>query len=125
MKVKKPFSEKFKMAKSLRERKRYLAFEILSNGNMDNFDAVSSAIWDSSLQFLGELGAAQAGIMILEDKYTQHLKRGLIRVNNKHVNHLKSALMLINNINNQDVVVKSVGVSGILKKAEKRYLIGA
>ena len=113
------------MLPSLRERKRYLAFEIISRSKMDNLDAISSTICDSSLQFLGELGVAQAGIMILKDKYNDNLKRGLIRVNNRHVTHLKSALMMVNNINDQEALIRSVGVSGILKKAEKRYLIGA
>lgn len=110
---------------SLRERKRYLAFEIVSKGKMDNLEAISDTIWESSLEFMGELGTAQAGIMFLKDKYNDKLKRGLIKVNNRHVNHLKSALMLVNNMNNQDAFIRSVGVSGILKKAEKRYLIGA
>jgi len=46
----------------------------------------------------------------------------LIKVSNKHVNNLKAALALITNIGREEVIVKSVGVSGILKKAEKKYL---
>lgn len=107
---------------SLREKKRYLAFEIVSNTKIESFQSVSRAIWDYSLQFFGEKGVAQAGIWLLSDKYNPKTKRGLIRVNNRYVNDLKSALTLIDEIENNEVIVRSVGVSGILKKAETRYL---
>lgn len=107
---------------SLREKKRYLAFEIVSKNKIDSFSSVSRAVWDYSLQFLGEKGVAQAGIWLLSDKYDPKTQRGLIRVSNKYVNDLKSVLTLIDKIENREVIVRSVGVSGILKKAETRYL---
>ncbi len=54
--------------------------------------------------------------------YYPGLQKGIIRVGNKHVNELKAALTFIEKINNQKVIVKSIGVSGILKKAKQRYL---
>ena len=50
------------------------------------------------------------------------MQKGIIKVNHKHVDELKSALTLIEKINNKKVIVKSLGVSGILNKAEQRYL---
>ncbi len=107
---------------SLREKKRYLAFEVLSKGKITDFDAVSNTILDTSTEFLGQLGMSKAGIMILKDKYNKDSQRGLIRVNHKNVDNLKAALTMVDNIDNSEVIVKSIGVSGILKKAEKRYL---
>ena len=46
-------------------------------------------------------------------------KKGIIKVNHRYVNHLKAALALINS---QDMVFRSIGVSGILNKAETRFL---
>ena len=43
-------------------------------------------------------------------------------MNNRYVNHLKASLALIDQIKGQKVIVKSIGVSGIIKKAEKKYL---
>lgn len=107
---------------SLREKKRYLAFEVLSKSKITDFDAVSKAILQNSTEFLGQLGMSKAGIMILKDKYNQNSQRGIIRVNHKNIDNLKAALTMIDDINNNDVIVKSIGVSGILKKAEKNYL---
>lgn len=104
---------------TLRERKRYLAFEILSKSKIKDFSSVSSAIWASLLSFLGELGASKAGIWVLSDKYDADSQRGIIRVNNKYVNELKSSLSLIEDIGGKEVIVRSIGASGILQKASK------
>lgn len=104
---------------SLRERKRFLAFEIASESKIRDFSSISKAVWDSVLSFLGELGAADAGIWLLNDKYDPKTQRGLIRVGHRHVDHLKACLAMISTIDRQPVIVRSLGVSGILKKATK------
>ena len=104
---------------SLREKKRYVAFEVISNANI-SFKAISKAIWNSLLGLTGELGAAKAGTWLLNDKYRQN--KGLIKVNHKQVDAVKAALALIKQIEGSNVIVHSTGASGILKKAEKRYL---
>jgi RNase P/RNase MRP subunit POP5 len=99
-----------------------LAFEVISDHEIKDFKAISKEIQDKSLLFLGQLGLAKAGIRILSEKWNLQLQKGMIKVNNKYVNELKSSLTLIEKINNKKVVVKSTGVSGILKKAEQKYL---
>ncbi len=108
---------------SLREKKRYLTFEILSKSKIKDFSSVSGSIWASSLSFLGESGTAKAGIWLLPDKYNSKTQRGIIKVSNKHVNNLKASLALIKQIEGNDVIVRSMTVSGMLKKASK-YLAG-
>ena len=107
---------------TLRERKRYLAFEIVSEQPIEGFKQVSDSIWQKALEFLGELGCAEAGIMILKDKYNQERQRGLIRVNNKSLDKLRASLALIQKIDGRDVIVQSVGASGIMKKAMENYI---
>ena len=110
------------MLPSLREKKRYLAFEIISKQKIENFKEASEAIMNAGLMFLGQLGMAKTGVIILKDKWSKDMQRGIIRVNHKHVDNLKAALTVIEKINGKDAIVKSVGVSGILKKAENKYL---
>ena len=107
---------------SLREKKRYLAFEVISKSRVYNYNSIAGAIHNSLLQLIGELGAGKAGIKFLEDKFNQELQRGLVKVNHKYVDHLRASLALIKDIDEKEVIVRSVGVSGILKKAEKKYL---
>lgn len=107
---------------SLREKKRYLAFEIISEARIEDFNAVNRTIWAKSLEYLGELGCAHAGIMVLNDKYDKERQKGLIRVGNKSLNNLKAALALVDNIDGKRVIMRTTGVSGILKKAQSKYM---
>tara|TARA_Y100000310_G_C20133917_1_gene557113 strand:+ start:193 stop:561 length:369 start_codon:yes stop_codon:yes gene_type:complete len=107
---------------SLRERKRYLAYEVISKSKFDNAVHVNKAILNSAKEFLGHSGMAKAGILPINDKWNVDSQRGILRVNNKHVDDLKASLVFVKNIDDKDVIVRSVGASGILKKAQQRYL---
>ncbi len=107
---------------SLREKKRYIVFEVISQEKISDANAISEAILNSSLKFLGQLGTAKAGLMVLNNKWNPSMQRGIIRVSHKHIDAIKAALVFANKINNIDVIFRSVGVSGILRKAEDRYL---
>ena len=107
---------------SLREKKRYLVFQVISNEKINNADAVSDAIWRSSLQFIGLLGVAKAGLMVLNNKWNKELQRGIIKVSNHYSDKIRISFLFINKINNYDVIVQTRGISGILKKARGRFL---
>ena len=110
---------------SLREKKRYLVFKVISKEKINDANKISNAVRHCSLQFLGQLGAAKAGIMVLNNKWDSKLQRGIIKVSHKHVDAVKAALTFANKIDNNDVVFMSLGVSGILRKAENRFLKAA
>ena len=105
---------------SLREKKRYVVFEVISDSSLDG-SSVSENIMQSSLDFMGELGVGNAGIMILNDKWDNKTQKGIVKVHHKYVNHLKSSLMLIENIDGHKAIIRGIGVSGILKKAIHKY----
>jgi len=107
---------------SLREKKRYLAYEVISKSKYNDAISVNKAIYDAANEFLGTLGMAKAGILAIDNIWDEKTQRGLIRVNNKHVDELKASLIFMRNIQGKEAIVKSVGASGILKKAQKKYL---
>ncbi len=107
---------------SLREKKRYLAYEVISRYKFNDAVHVSKAILDAANGFLGSLGMAKAGMLPVNDKWNENMQRGIMRVNNKHVDELKASLIFVNNIEGKDAVVKSIGASGILRKAQQKYL---
>ena len=107
---------------SLREKKRYFVFEVISKEKINDANKISNAVWHYSLQFLGQLGAAKAGIIVLNNKWDSKLQRGIIKVSHKHVDAVKAALAFADKIDNNDVIFRSLGVSGILRKAENKYL---
>ena len=110
---------------TLREKKRYLVYEVISQNKINDAAHANKAIMDASKQFLGHLGMAKAGIIPLNDQWNNDRQRGVIRVNNKHTDHAKAAFTFIKSIDNNEVIVRSVGASGVLKKAQQRYLNAA
>ncbi len=110
------------LSPSLREKKRYLAFEIISKAKINSYNPVKDAIKAALGETLGVIGMAKAGAILLDDAWNSTKQRGLIRINHKYVNDIKFALMKIKKIKNQDIIFRSLGVSGIIKKAHDRYI---
>jgi ribonuclease P/MRP protein subunit POP5 len=102
---------------SLRETKRYVVFEVITK--QKNIDFPENEIKQAFLQLFGEIGLGEAGLIFLHNKYKNN--KGIIRVNNKYVDKLKASFCIITKINNQKATIKSVGVSGTLKKSQEKY----
>ncbi len=102
---------------SLKEKKRYIAFEIVSEHKFKKNEIIK-AVNDEAIKFLGTLNYGKAGIMMLSVDNNE----GIVKVNNKFTNHLKTSLILINAIDNKRVIFKTKAMSGILKKAKNKYL---
>jgi RNase P/RNase MRP subunit POP5 len=60
----------------------------------------------------------KAGLMSV--KYNPEKLTGIIRVSNKYVDKLKVCLGLIKNINNQNITLDCIYVSGMLNKAAEK-----
>jgi ribonuclease P/MRP protein subunit POP5 len=105
---------------SLREKKRYIVFEIL--GNKINEKIAQKEINNSLLKFLGELTISRAQTKLITDSWKNN--KGIIKVNIKYLNDTKLALGLIKQIDNKKVIVNVIGVSGILKKAKQKFVEG-
>ena len=95
---------------SKRPKKRYIVFEVLSE--MDD-TAIFKSIKKSALNVLGAR-YYDAGIRVLKSKYNVKTHKGILRVNNKYAPLLRTAL-------NKSKILKTLGMSGILKKAEKKF----
>ena len=106
---------------SLKQKKRYIVFEIVSKSKIRDIHAVSEAISQKLCSFMGTFGAGKAGVIVLNN-YDTTKQRGIIKVSNKAVHQVKSALMMITKIGRKKAIVRSVGVSGILKKAKQKCI---
>lgn len=108
------------LPKSLREKKRYIAFHVISENKVEFTDLLTS-LWRSLLSLLGEKGTSKVDLWIMKDTWDENKQRGLIRCNHKKVEEVRLALGLIKNIKEEDVIVRSLGVSGTMKSAQKKY----
>ena len=106
---------------SLREKKRYLVFEVISEQKIVESELVSNAVLHHFSEFVGNLGCAKSGLIILNNKWNPELQKGVIKINNKHVDALKASLTFIDKIDNKQVIFRSIGLSGILNKAERKF----
>ena len=102
-----------KLKPSKRPKKRYIVLEVLSDELMTD-SAIHNAIKRSALNVMGN-AYYESGIRFLKDKYNSSLHKGILRVNNKYAQSIIGAI-------NKDKNIRTVGMSGILKKVEAKYL---
>lgn len=107
---------------ALRERKRYLAFEIISKKPIHDFKKVSNSIWNACFEFMGVLNCNKAGIIIMKDKFNISKQKGILRINNKMYNEIQTSLSMINEIEKIPILINTIGMSAILKKCEQNIL---
>jgi len=100
---------------SLREKKRYIVFEVISKGQV-SFQEASSAIVESLSRFLGGKELAKASPVILPDRWSKSRQRGIIRINHNYMDAAKACFCMIGRVTDE-AIVRSVTTSGTLKKA--------
>jgi len=107
---------------TLRERKRYVVFQIVSAAPCTDIKAIINEIMQSAVDFLGTYYFGSAGITLLANQFDADSQIGLIRVSHEFVDQLKLVLGRIDSINGNPVLLRTCGVSGILAKAKSRYM---
>lgn len=103
-----------KLLPSLRSKKRYIVFEIHSS-RIFPFSEVRQEVEEGLLRFLGELGMAKAGVLFVKEKYKN--QRFIIKVSHTMIDECRAGVILIKKIKNTPVLMRSLVVSGTLKKA--------
>lgn len=102
---------------TLRERKRYLAFEVVAEKEL-HWNAIKKAIVDAMKSYVGIDGMSDAGLLFVKNNGN----KGILRVSHTSLNKIRAALIFITTIDNQKVMVRSIGASGMLNKANE-YII--
>ena len=70
---------------SLREKKRYLVYEVVSKDNVSKLE-VEKSIIGSCLQFLGELNLGKAGVISVGEVYKNN--KGVLKVATRYVDEI-------------------------------------
>ena len=103
-----------KLLPSLRQKKRYIVFEIISSKVFPLSD-IESEVTLGLQRFLGELGMSRAMPMFVKEKYKN--QKFIIKVNHTAVDECKAGIILIQKIKGVPVSMRSIIMSGSLKKA--------
>ena len=105
---------------STREKKRYLVFEVISNRKHD-FEAIKDALLHAFSSFLGVSGSAKAKPRILQDKWDKEKQKGIIAVERKSVWSARAAMCMATKAGDEKAIIRTIGTSGIMKKAIAKY----
>jgi ribonuclease P/MRP protein subunit POP5 len=104
------------MAPSMREKKRYIAFEVVAEKPVTR-EAVAKELRETMNSLIGSLGMAKAGLIFLPDWGNN---KGILKVSHRHTDVAKAAMALVKQINGNSVIIRSIGISGILKKSRNK-----
>ena len=88
-----------KLLPTLKQRKRYVLFQIIANKKISLHD-FEEEVHFALHQFFGDLGLARATPQFIKEKFDLEQQTFLFKINHKYVDELKSALILIKQIKN-------------------------
>lgn len=97
-----------------------MVFEVISE-KKHGFDDVRDAVMGAATGFLGISGAAKSKPRLLADRWDMNRQRGILVAERKGMGKVIGALCLLNRIAESPAMIRSLGVSGILKKAIKKH----
>jgi ribonuclease P/MRP protein subunit POP5 len=101
----------------LREKNRYLCFEIISDTKSFSKESVSSVIEESLINTIGLFGASKAHARFVKYEH----KLGMIKVTRESLDNARASLTMIREIKGKNVIFNTLGISGILNIAYKKY----
>jgi ribonuclease P/MRP protein subunit POP5 len=103
-----------KSSPTLRERDRYVYFKIISEEPV-GYPDVEAAIWNTLLDFYGELGMSQTSMWLVRNLWNPQEQSGVIKCNNLSVPQVVAGLGFISRLGEIRVVFKILNVSGTIK----------
>ncbi|MBM4240808.1 MAG: ribonuclease P [Euryarchaeota archaeon] len=111
---------------SLREKKRYIAFEVISEEPLSRDDLIS-LIWKSSLAFCGESQTSKFNIWVMKVwKYQleehENVLRGILKCTREEVNPVRATMSIIAKFKGKRVVFHTLGISGTIRSATKKFI---
>lgn len=114
------------LSPALREKKRYIAFELVSEEAITRHDLISE-IWSSAGSLLGDIGRSECGLWMLsfDGKQTKEdfCARGIIRCAAERTWESRAALATVNSVRRTRVAIRVLGISGTVKEATEKYML--
>jgi RNase P/RNase MRP subunit POP5 len=110
---------RLKTLPSIKDKKRYVFFEILSSESLE-FPEVKNSVMNSLLNWLGEKAFASAKPRVIRNLWNSKERRGIIQCSHKFVNEVKTGLALIHQIGDHRVIFRTLRVSGTIKSGKKK-----
>ena len=104
---------------TLRDKHRYIALQVIGERPFKK-EEIKKAIWEASLSALGFLGSARVKPWFIA--FDEKSQTGIVRIDRKHVEELRFALTMVTDINGSRAIIRTLGVSGTIKRLKKKFL---
>jgi len=106
---------------SLRERKRYVEFQVISEeGEEFTYADLEACIWNVLLDFLGEYGVSKTSFRLIKDLWDEKNQIGIIKCNNRSVQAVVASLGLISRLGDNKITFKILNISGTIKSIKEK-----
>lgn len=102
---------------SLRAKKRYLAFELISEVPVVRSDLVKEVMFSAS-SLLGDVTASECDIKVLGFEES----KGIIQCSHTKVKETRASLATLTRVNGKRATVHILGTSGTIKRATEKFL---
>ena len=120
---------------TLREKKRYIVFELISENSINRKDLIYE-IFSCASSLIGDVGASECSIRLLVyEKYSNQIvkdtfnscsqsesSKGIIRCAPNKIDETRSILATIAFINGKRCLIHIIGISGTLLGAKNKHL---
>lgn len=105
---------------SLREKKRYMAFEVITEADEPvDRKSLLDEIFFATQTLLGDSGSSDIGYRLMDFNGT----RGIMRVNLNAVETARAAMSTVYSIKGQRATIRVPGVSGTIRAATEKYIV--
>jgi ribonuclease P/MRP protein subunit POP5 len=103
---------------SLREKKRYLAFEVTCESEPVDRKALLDEIFFATQMIIGDVGSSEIGYRLIDFNGS----RGIMKVNANAVETARAAMATVCAIKGSRAAIRVLGISGTIKAAIEKYI---
>jgi ribonuclease P/MRP protein subunit POP5 len=103
---------------SLREKKRYIAFEVICESEPVDRKALLDEIFFATQTLMGDTGSSEIGYRLIDFNGS----RGIMRVSLHAVESARAAMATVCSIKGSRATVRVLGVSGTIRAAIEKYI---
>ena len=109
----------------LRNKKRYLAFEVISETSINREDVIS-IIWGALWDMYGSCGISRFDLWVIKiwnyDTCEKHVVKGILRCRREEVRSVIFIIPTIARFKGSRVVFHTLGISGSIHSAIKKFI---
>ncbi len=111
---------------TLRNDKRYISFEAVSEVPLGKEDVIS-LVWEASLNFHGECKTSKFDLWVMrvwssKSADDRNIIKGILQCNRSEVSSVSAAILLVNKFKGKRVVFHTIGISGTIKAGIKKFI---